>query len=187
MRIRSNLRDNLTHKFLLVVERFQSSQLRYREDLRKLLVSRLLTVKSDLTSADIERLLQNHSLERHRNIIREMVLKVTTHVFSCHLIFLFSLISKGTVSETISNSLLNTTDLYHDIQRLELSINQLHEIFVQMSVLVGNQSELLTQIQYHVERSQDYLDQGNEDLAAAIAERSKRVGLCCGCIRYLFS
>lgn len=77
MRIRSNLRDNLTHKFLLVVERYQSSQLRYREDLRKLLVSRLLTVKSDLTSAEIEKLLQNHSLERHRNIIREMVLKVS--------------------------------------------------------------------------------------------------------------
>jgi syntaxin 1B/2/3 len=82
---------------------------------------------------------------------------------------------------------LHTTDLYHDIQRLELSINQLHEIFVQMSVLADQQSELLTQIQYHVERSEEYLDRGNEDLAAVIAGRSKRGGLCCGCLWYLFS
>jgi t-SNARE complex subunit (syntaxin) len=185
-RIHCNLRHNLTHKFVSVVERYQSSQLKYREDLRKLLVSRLLTVKVDITSDEIERLLQNHSLERHRNIIQEMVLKVSLRSLITS-DFYFSDLAKGTVSETISNSLLHTTDLYHDIQRLELSINQLHQMFVQMSVLVDQQSELLMQIQYHVERSEDYLDSGNKDLTAAIAERNKKRGpLCCSCLWYLF-
>jgi syntaxin 1B/2/3 len=93
---------------------------------------------------------------------------------------------KGTVSESVSNSLTQATELSHDIQRLEVSIGELHDLFVQMSVQVEQQSELLNQIQYQVERSQEFLDQGNEDLTAVIAQRKKGRGVCCSCCWILF-
>jgi syntaxin 1B/2/3 len=93
---------------------------------------------------------------------------------------------KGTISESVSNSLTHATELYHDIHRLEVSIGELHELFVQMSVQVEQQSELLNQIQYHVGRSVDYLDQGNQDLATVIKERNKSRNGCCSCCWLLF-
>jgi hypothetical protein len=67
----------LGHKFVAVVERYQSSQLRYRTDLRKRFIARLLTVKADLSNEEIERILRSLSLDQHRNIIGDMVRKVT--------------------------------------------------------------------------------------------------------------
>jgi hypothetical protein len=59
-----------------VVERYQSAQLRYRTDLRKRFVARLLTVKADLSNAEIDRLLRSLSPDQHRNLLGDMVLKV---------------------------------------------------------------------------------------------------------------
>ncbi|KFM27425.1 Putative syntaxin-131 [Auxenochlorella protothecoides] len=69
------------------------------------------------------------------------------------------------------------------VMELEMSLMELHQIFLDMAVLVEAQGELLDNIEAQVARSVGYVQAGTNHLQAAKQhQRSKRKWMCCGLI-----
>lgn len=66
---------------------------------------------------------------------------------------------------------------HREILRLEQSIRELHQLFVDMAVLVEAQGELIDQIEYNVSQSVAYTRKTNEELRAAnkLQKKSRKV------------
>jgi hypothetical protein len=58
--------------------------------------------------------------------------------------------SQGTPSDSVTNASRNVQDKYQDVLRLEASVAQLHEMFVDFAQLTEQQGELLDQIEFQV-------------------------------------
>ena len=78
------------------------------------------------------------------------------------------------------NALADIQERHRDITRLETSIAELHQLFLDMSVLVESQGELLDQIEYTVSQSVNYTGKAVEELRTA-NDYQKRVckAMCC--------
>lgn len=55
-----------------------------------------------------------------------------------------------------------------DIKKLEQSIFELHEMFVDMANLVEGQGELIDRIEFHVGKAVEYVKAGTEDTRKAL-------------------
>ena len=67
--------------------------------------------------------------------------------------------------------------------KLERSITELHQLFVDMAVLVESQGELLNQIEHNVEQAVGFVASGVDELNSASdyqkASRKKMMIICC--------
>jgi len=78
------------------------------------------------------------------------------------------------------NALADIQERHKDITRLETSIQELHQLFLDMSVLVESQGELLDQIEYTVGQSVNYTGKAIEELRTANKYQKKiRKKMCC--------
>jgi len=78
------------------------------------------------------------------------------------------------------NALADIQERHKDITRLETSIQELHQLFLDMSVLVEAQGELLDQIEYTVGQSVNYTGKAIEELRTANKYQKKiRKKMCC--------
>ena len=78
------------------------------------------------------------------------------------------------------NALADIQERHKDITRLETSIQELHQLFLDMSVLVESQGELLDQIEYTVSQSVNYTGKAVEELRSANKYQKKvRKKMCC--------
>ena len=78
------------------------------------------------------------------------------------------------------NALADIQERHQDIKRLEASISELHQLFLDMSVLVETQGELLDQIEYTVGQSVNYTGKAVEELRTANKYQKKtRRKMCC--------
>jgi t-SNARE complex subunit (syntaxin) len=65
-------------------------------------------------------------------------------------------------------NLLFITERHKDILRLEKSIRELHQLFVDMAALVSSQGELIDQIERSVSQSVEHMAEVNRELDGAI-------------------
>jgi len=78
------------------------------------------------------------------------------------------------------NALADIQERHRDITRLETSIQELHQLFLDMSVLVESQGELLDQIEYTVSQSVNYTGKAVDELRSANKYQKKvRKKMCC--------
>merc|ERR1719482_1277899 len=78
------------------------------------------------------------------------------------------------------SALADIQERHRDITRLETSIAELHQLFLDMSVLVEAQGELLDQIEYTVGQSVNYTGKAVEELRTASKYQKKvRKKMCC--------
>ena len=69
---------------------------------------------------------------------------------------------------------LNEIETRHnEIIKLETSIQKLHNMFVDMAVLVESQGEMIDRIEYNVEHSVDYVERPVSDTKKAVRYQSK--------------
>ncbi|KAJ6253866.1 syntaxin-132 [Anaeramoeba flamelloides] len=100
-----------------------------------------------------------------------------------------TLVEKGVHSQQIffqantkkAEEVLATIESTHSaIIQLEVSINQLHEMFRDLAILVEMQSEKIDMIVENVSNSKDYIEQGVVELQKAKTSQKKyRSKLCC--------
>jgi len=77
------------------------------------------------------------------------------------------------------NALADIQERHRDITRLETSIAELHQLFLDMSLLVESQGELLDQIEYTVSQSVNYTGKAVEELRTANKyQRKVRKKMC---------
>ena len=146
IRIRENLVNTLTRKFIDVMKEYQSVQTKYKTEIKKKVKRHVQIVKSDASSEEIDAIIKQGGADK---VFKEAILQ-------------------GEASETIRNMYLLVSDKYQDVLALEQSISELNQMFVDFALLVEQQGELLDQIEFQVKAASDYIDEGNTEMVKAI-------------------
>ncbi|CDJ44328.1 hypothetical protein ETH_00034140, partial [Eimeria tenella] len=69
--------------------------------------------------------------------------------------------------QALRNATAGIQDKYRDIRRLEQSVAELHQMFVELSFLVEAQGEMVEQIQYSVQQAKEYTAKAEKELLQA--------------------
>jgi t-SNARE complex subunit (syntaxin) len=159
IRIRENLSNTLTRKFVDVMKEYQSAQTKYKTDIKKKVKRQVQIVKPDATSEEIDAVLKSGG--------------GTGEVFK-------NAILKGEAADSIRNAYMNVAEKYQDVITLEASVAELHQMFLDFALLTEQQGELLDQIEHQVKGASDYIESGNQELSEAIElQKSIRRKQCC--------
>lgn len=158
MRIKENLMNTLKRKYVEVMKDYQAAQTKYKTDIKAKCTRQVQLAQPDATPEEIEAVFQSGS---SGDVMKQTILK-------------------GDASESIRNAYETVQGKYEDVLKLESSVNELHQMFLDFSLVVDQQSALLDQIEYQVKASGDFIDQGNADLGKAIEYQiSIRKKQCC--------
>lgn len=159
IRIRDNLLNTLTRKFVDVMKEYQSAQTKYKTDIKKKVKRHVQIVKPDATTEEIDAVLKSGG--------------GTGELFK-------TAILKGEAADTIRNVYMNVAEKYQDVLALEASVAELHQMFLDFALLTEQQGELLDQIEHQVKEACDYIEHGNVQLEQAIElQKSIRRKQCC--------
>lgn len=159
IRIRENLTNTLTRKFVDVMKDYQNVQQKFKTDIKKKVKRQVQIVKPDATSEEIDAVLKSGggSGEVFKNAIL-----------------------KGDAADSIKNAFVAAADKYQDVLTLEASVNELHQMFLDFALLTEQQGDLLDKIEEQVKHASEYIDDGNTDLVSAIElQKSIRRKQCC--------
>nr|CAI5861493.1 unnamed protein product [Callosobruchus analis] len=83
--------------------------------------------------------------------------------------------TQGIIMETqqAKQTLADIEARHADIIKLENSIRELHDMFMDMAMLVENQGEMIDRIEYHVEHAVDYVQTATQDTKKALKYQSR--------------
>eukprot|EP00002_Diphylleia_rotans_P002482 TRINITY_DN11561_c0_g1_i1.p1 TRINITY_DN11561_c0_g1~~TRINITY_DN11561_c0_g1_i1.p1 ORF type:complete len:302 (-),score=79.23 TRINITY_DN11561_c0_g1_i1:196-1101(-) len=142
VRIRKTLHQALNRNFVQTMDDYHATQKVHRERLREKMVRQYQIVNPDASKGDIQEVLEN-GLSRRDNYF-------------------------ATPRQKETQKLLDEIIERHDhIQKLEASISELHQLFVEMQILVESQAELLNKIEENVMKSVSYTERGVKELKQA--------------------
>ena len=126
-RIRTNMHGSLTRKFVELMADYQDLQTRYKTKYRERMERQYRIINPTATKEEVQVVVENPQAD------------------------LFSQQIAGQTA--VRNALADIQDRHKDLLRLETSINELHQLFLDVSVLVEAQGELLNQIEHAVGNS----------------------------------
>jgi len=150
-RIRANMHGTLTQKFLELATEYQEVQTNYKNKYQEKIERQYKIAKPDATQEEIEKAVESGDSTK---IFADQILDSHLH-------------------QQAKNALAYIEARHADIKRIEASIQQLHQLFVDMAVLVEAQGEMLNQIEYNVSQSVAYTAQGVEELKGAVKYQKK--------------
>merc|ERR1719454_2369371 len=86
-----------------------------------------------------------------------------------------AIFTQGIIMETqqAKQSLKDIEARHEDIMKLETSIRELHDMFMDMAMLVESQGEMIDRIEYNVEHAVDYVQTATQDTKKALKYQSK--------------
>ncbi|CAO1419321.1 unnamed protein product [Diamesa hyperborea] len=148
LRIRKTQHSTLSRKFVEVMTEYNRTQTDYRERCKGR-IQRQLEITGKATT--------NEELE-------EMLEQGNSAVFT-----------QGIIMETqqAKQTLADIEARHADIIKLENSIRELHDMFMDMAMLVESQGEMIDRIEYHVEHAMDYVQTATQDTKKALKYQSK--------------
>lgn len=147
-RIRTTQHQMLMSKFIEVVTDYQLTQADYR----------------DRCKARIQRQLEITGRKTTDDEIEEMIESGNPAIFT-----------RGIIMETqqAKQSLAEIEARHSDIMKLEKSIRELRDLFIDLATLVDAQGEMVNRIENHVAQSKSHVDKARVEVNQAIAYRSK--------------
>ncbi|XP_055051874.2 syntaxin-1A isoform X2 [Misgurnus anguillicaudatus] len=159
LRIRKNQHSILSCKFVEVMSDYNAIQSDYRERCKGH-IQRHLEIRINTTDVDLESMLESGSP---------------------------SVFTSGIVTESsITEQAVKEIELRHsEIISLEKSLHELHEMFMQMAMLIESQGKLMNNIEISVSCAQDYVEKAKETTKAAIkVQKTNRTKLILigGCV-----
>ncbi|CAN0105837.1 unnamed protein product [Pylaiella littoralis] len=159
IRVRENLQNTLTRKFVDLAKDYQNRQNKYKTSVKKKAERQILAVKPSATEEELSAV-----FEQEDGVQRVMEAAI---------------LQQGDPVE-VTHVLQEVQDTYHDVRRLEASILELHKMFMDLALLVDRQGEMLDQIEYQVKSAADYVKDANTDIEHAIDSSKKiRKRQCC--------
>mmetsp|Transcript_5631 Transcript_5631/g.5064 ORF Transcript_5631/g.5064 Transcript_5631/m.5064 type:complete len:309 (+) Transcript_5631:77-1003(+) len=160
VKIRENLTNTLTRKFVDVMKDYQNIQTKYKTDIMKKVKRQVQIAKPDATSDEIDAVMRSG--------------EGTGAVYKNAILY------KGEAADSIRNAYMNVADKFQDVLALEASIAELHQMFLDFALLTEQQGELLDQIQHQVQSASEYIEEGNVQMTKAIElQISIRRKQCC--------
>jgi t-SNARE complex subunit (syntaxin) len=162
-RIRTNMHGTLTRKFLDLMSEYQEVQTKYKNKYRERVERQYKIAKPDATQEEIDEALESGNTQ----IFQKQILDMQHHAQA-------------------KEALIYIENRHRDIIRLEQSIKQLHQLFLDMAILVEAQGELIDQIEYNVSQSVAYTKQAVKELHKANQlQKKSRKKMCCLIIIFL--
>ncbi|KAK1947490.1 Syntaxin-1A [Phytophthora citrophthora] len=158
IRIRDNMCATLTKKFMDSMKDYQKAQQKYKADMKNKVKRQVQIVKPDASEAEIDAVMRSGD---------------TGSIYK-------SAILQGGAAESITDVFLHCQDKYRDVLKLEQSVAELHQMFLDLALLVEQQGELLDQIDHQVRSAANYVEQGNQEMTKAIKyQKAHRKKMCC--------
>lgn len=148
LRIRKTQHATLSRKFVDVMNDYNSCQIDYRERCKGRIQRQLEITGRSTTDTELESMLESGNP---------------------------AIFTQGIITETqqARQSLKDIEARHNDIMKLESSIRELHEMFMDMAMLVESQGDLIDRIEYNVEKSVDYVESAKQDTKKAVKYQSK--------------
>jgi len=162
LRIRKTQHSTLSRKFVEVMTEYNRTQTDYRERCKGRIMRQLEITGRTTTNEELEDMLEQGN----------------SAVFT-----------QGIIMDTAQakQTLADIEARHADIIKLESSIKELHDMFMDMAMLVESQGEMIDRIEYHVEHAVDYVQTATQDTKKALkyqskARRKKMMMLACGAV-----
>ncbi|KAA8495279.1 Syntaxin-1A-like [Porphyridium purpureum] len=155
-RIRVTTHQSTTKEFMAAVQNFEKVQEREQKNNQKLIVQDLQALNPDMKERDIEKAVESNEYG--------------------HLINAQQLSGAHATTKT---RLMEIESRNRDVQELEKQIIELNQMFVDLSILVENQGELLNNIEYNVKATKDEARSAEVELVEArknqLSARKKKI------------
>jgi len=148
LRIRKTQHSTLSRKFVEVMTEYNRTQTDYRERCKNRIMRQLEITGRTTTNEELEDMLEQGN----------------SAVFT-----------QGIIMDTAAakQTLADIEARHADIIKLESSIKELHDMFIDMAMLVESQGEMIDRIEYHVEHAVDYVQTATQDTKKALKYQSK--------------
>ncbi|XP_029817079.1 syntaxin-2 [Manacus vitellinus] len=148
LRIRKTQHSVLAHKFVEVMTEYNETQTLFRERSKCRIQRQLEITGKTTTDEELEEMLESGNPS----------------------IFTSDIISDS----QITRQALNEIESRHkDIMKLESSIKELHEMFMDMAMFVETQGEMINNIEKNVMNATDYVEHAKEETKKAVKYQSK--------------
>lgn len=162
LRIRKTQQSTLSRKFVEVMTEYNRTQTDYRERCKGRIQRQLEMTGRTTTNEELEDMLESGNP---------------------------AVFTQGIIMDTAAakQTLADIEARHADIVKLETSIKELHDMFMDMAMLVESQGEMIDRIEYHVEHAVDYVQTATQDTKKALkyqskARRKKIMIMCCGIV-----
>ncbi|XP_037092451.1 syntaxin-1A-like isoform X1 [Pollicipes pollicipes] len=159
LRIRKTQHATLSRKFVEVMTEYNRTQTDYRERCKGRIKRHMDITGKNTTDKELEDMLEQGNP---------------------------AVFTQGIIMETqqAKQTLADIEARHADIMKLENSIRELHDMFMDMAMLVESQGEMIDRIEYHVDQSVDYVGKAMEDTKKALkyqrgARRKKIMIMVC--------
>ena len=160
-RIRDNLVQTMTRKFGDVCRDWSQAQEQHKEEIQGNVRRQLEIVKPDVTDEEIDTVLRADGSSNR--VMRSAILRNS--------------------ADPIKDAYAHAADRYQDVLKLEQSVAELHQLFLDFALLTEQQGEALDQIEYQVRAAGEYVESGNADIRYAIKYQTElRRRYCCCCV-----
>ncbi|KAL8425629.1 hypothetical protein Efla_003349 [Eimeria flavescens] len=145
LRIRQNLHLTLAAQLQQQIQLLQMRQADYRLQVKKKVLRQIKIVYPEAVDAEIEGLVDSGELTA--------TTAIKMRVSGTH--------------QALRNATADIQDKYRDIRRLEQSVSELHQMFVELSFLVEAQGEMVEHIQFSVSQAKEYTAKAEKELLQA--------------------
>lgn len=154
LRIRKTQHSTLSRKFVQTMTQYNDIQAANKRKYRDAIKRQCQIVDPNIDDSTVDRLLETGG---------------TAEIF------------KGKRLDEAERALSDIRDRHEDIQRLEESLKELHGMFVDMSVLVQEQGEMIDRIEYSVGRSSNYVEEAKKKVKEALhyQQAARKKKWCC--------
>jgi t-SNARE complex subunit (syntaxin) len=151
-RIKKNTHASLVQQFVEIMQHYQSAQAKYKQQYQDNVRRQILVVRPDATEEEINDTMESGNADR---------------------IFADKTVDKQKAAET---ALSYIRDRHQEIMKIEQSLNQLQQLFIDMAVLVAEQSEMITSIETNIENATGYMKEATTQLKKAnkLAKRGRK-------------
>ncbi|CAH8545597.1 unnamed protein product [Heterobilharzia americana] len=162
LRIRKTQHNTMIQSFMTVVSYYNKTQTDFRDANKARIKRQLEIAQRSVTDEELENMLESGNPQ---------------------------IFTQGILTDT-QQARQNLADIearHEDIMKLEKSIRELHDLFVDMAALVETQGELIDRIDVNVKQTQDYVAEARQETKKAVVYKKKSrkkkyiiIGVCCG-------
>jgi len=152
-KIRTNMHGSLVRTFYDLMQEYQQILSKYDAKMREKAYRQVKLVAPDANEDQINEVLDQGG-------------DVTEQIFAKH-------IMEDRKHQNAQQALDYLQERHNDILDLEKAIGELHQLFLDMAILVESQGDLIDQIQFSVSQTKSYHEKAERTLAIAEKQKSK--------------
>ncbi|CAF97409.1 unnamed protein product, partial [Tetraodon nigroviridis] len=154
LRIRKTQHSTLSRKFVEVMSEYNTTQSDYRERCKGRIQRQLEITGRNTTNEELESMLESDNPAIFTSGVGDAVGPPSGFISAAHIIM-----------DNITEQAMNEIETRHnEIIKLENSIRELHDMFMDMAMLVESQGGLVNNIERRVQEAQDYVEKAKESV-----------------------